>query len=417
MAQLSDDCFAFGGRLLGVDEALETVRNRLKCVVGTEKESLTSALGRVLAEPIVAPRNVPPHNNSAVDGYAVRFDDLCQDGETRLKIAGRLQAGDQAVEPIESGTAIRVFTGAAMPTGPDTIFMQEDCRENAGWLVVPNGISRGANYRFAGEDVREGETVLQPGRCLRPADLGLVASLGIASLAVRERLRVAVLSTGNELIEPGSKASPAAVYDANRYTLVGLLKRAGYDVTDAGIVGDLPDRLEDTMTRLSRDHHAIVASGGVSTGEADLVKQAVEDVGGKLHAWRLAIKPGRPVAIGQIGDCVFLGLPGNPAAVVVTYLILARPILAILAGQTQKNVAAQPVLASFDYRKKPGRREYLRVILNAENDPPTVKRFARDGAGILSSVVASDGLLALDEAITQVRSGDRLPFLAWSSFD
>lgn len=417
MAQLSDDCFAFGGKLLAVDEALATVSQRLDCLVGTEPVDLSRALDRILAAPMVAPRDVPPHNNSAVDGYAVRFADLNQGGESRLQVAGRLQAGDPATVSPSAATALRVFTGAAMPPGPDTIFMQEDCREEDGAVVLPAGMKKGANYRFAGEDVRRGETVLEPGKRLGPADLGLIASLGIDRLDVRERLKVAVLSTGNELLEPGEAARTGAVYDANRYTIGGLLRRAGYTVTDAGILPDRPEEVSTALDRLSRDHHAIIASGGVSTGDADYVKEAVEGVGGRLHAWRLAIKPGRPVALGQIGDCAFIGLPGNPVAVVVTYLVLARPLLAKLAGRSLPPVPAYPVIADFDYRKKPGRREYVRVTLSAEDGLPHVRRFPRDGAGILSSVVHSDGLLVLDEVMENIQAGDRLPFVPWTAFD
>lgn len=417
MAQLSDDCFAFGGKLLAVDEALATVSQRLDCLVGTEPIDLSRALDRVLAAPMVAPRDVPPHNNSAVDGYAVRFADLTHGKETRLPIGGRLQAGDPATASTGTATALRVFTGAAMPPGPDTIFMQEDCREEDGAVVLPAGMKKGANYRFAGEDVRKGETVLDPGKRLGPADLGLIASLGIDRLDVREPLKVAVLSTGNELLEPGEAARTGAVYDANRYTIAGLSHRAGYAVTDAGILPDRPEQVSTALSRLSRDHHAIIVSGGVSTGDADHVKNAVEAVGGRLHAWRLAIKPGRPVALGQIGDCAFVGLPGNPVAVVVTYLILARPLLAKLAGRSLPPVPAYPVIADFDYRKKPGRREYVRVTLAAQDGLPRVRRFPRDGAGILSSVVASDGLLVLGEPIEGIQAGDRLPFVPWTAFD
>ncbi|MEO1225785.1 MAG: gephyrin-like molybdotransferase Glp [Pseudomonadota bacterium] len=417
MAQLSDDCFAFGGKLLAVDDALATVSQRLDCLVGTEPVKLSEALDRVLAAPVVAPRDVPPHNNSAVDGYAVRFADLTQGQETRLPIDGRLQAGDPATVSPRAATALRVFTGAAMPPGPDTIFMQEDCRDKDGIVVLPAGIKKGANYRFAGEDVRRGETVLEPGTRLGPANLGLVASLGTDRLDVREQLKVAILSTGNELLEPGAAARTGAVYDANRYTIGGLLRRAGYAVTDAGILPDRPEQVSTALDRLSRDHHAIIASGGVSTGDADYVKDAVEVVGGRLHAWRLAIKPGRPVALGQIGDCAFIGLPGNPVAVVVTYQILARPLLAKLAGRSLPPVPAHPVIADFDYRKKPGRREYLRVSLAEGDGLPCARRFPRDGAGILSSVVNSDGLLVLDESIQGVQAGDRLPFVPWTAFD
>ncbi|MEM7442111.1 MAG: gephyrin-like molybdotransferase Glp [Pseudomonadota bacterium] len=417
MAQLSDDCFAFGGHLLQVDEALETVREHLSCVAGSQDVPVAQSLDRNLAQAIVAPRAVPPHNNSAVDGYAVYFADLVEGAETCLPIGGRLQAGDLLDGLLPRQSAVRVFTGAAMPPGPDTIFMQEDCREEDGYVVLPPGIKKGANYRFAGEDIEDGTTVLEPGCRLRPADLGLIASLGLPTVTVRKPLRIAVISTGNEITEPGDTPRSGTIYDANRYSMMGLLRHSGYEPTDAGIVKDDPEAVASTLNRLSQDHDAIVATGGVSTGEADYVKQAVEDIGGKLHAWRLAIKPGRPVALGQIGDCAFVGLPGNPVAVIVTYLMLARPLLAVLAGRVLPPLRPEPVTADFDYRKKQGRREYLRVLVSNTDGLPVAKRFPRDGAGILSSVVASDGLAVLDEDVKQIHTGDRLSFLRWSSFD
>ena len=422
MAQLTDDCFAFGGALTPVDEALAELDRRLVVVAGVETVPLSAAAGRFLAEDLVAPRTVPPHNNSAVDGYAVFFDDLSADGDTRLPVAGRVAAGHPLSGEAVPGTALRVFTGAPMPDGPDTIFMQEDCRVEAAaggeHVVLPPGIKRGANYRFAGEDIAAGATILSAGRRLHPRDIGLAASIGCDRLSVRKPLRAALFSTGDEVYEPGAETPAGGIYDANRHALAAALESLGCIVTDFGILADRREAIAGALADAVRGHDLVMTSGGMSTGEEDHVKAAVEEAGGRLHAWRLAIKPGRPVALGQIGHVPFIGLPGNPVAVLVTFLRVARPLILRLAGGAVTEPRHYPVRADFDYRKKRDRREYVRVSLaDGEDGMPVASKFPRDGAGILSSMVAADGLVELSEDTTRLDRGSIVPFLPFSEIE
>ncbi|WP_207458793.1 gephyrin-like molybdotransferase Glp [Azospirillum sp. SYSU D00513] len=414
MAQLSDDCFAFGGELMAVDRALSLLAERIGPVTGTERAGLGDALGRILAEEVVAPFDVPPHDNSAVDGYAVFFDDLDPAGDTRLPVTARVPAGRALGRPGRRGEAVRIFTGAPMPEGFDTVLMQEDCRTDGGDVLIPAGIKRGANRRKAGEDIREGQVILTSGRRLRPEDIGLLASIGRTALELRRPLRAAVFSTGDEVREPGAPLEPGCIYDANRYVLISALRQLGCAVTDLGI---LPDRVEDVRAALasaSRDHDVLVTSGGVSTGEEDHVKGAVE-AEGALHFWRLAIKPGRPVALGRVGTAALIGLPGNPVAVLVTFQRVARPILLRLMGAAADEPPLFPVRAEFAYKKKAGRREYVRVRLSRGADGGlTAVKHPREGAGILSSMVESDGLVELPEELTRVEPGMTVQFLPFS---
>lgn len=413
MAQLSEDCFAFGGALLPVEEALSLIEERVVPVTEGESIALAAALGRVLARDLTAPFDLPPHTNSAVDGYAVAFDDLSPDRERILKVGGRAAAGHPLSRRLRPGEAIRIFTGAPMPEGADTVLMQEDCVAEGDCVRLKPGIRRGANRREAGEDVGRGSVALAAGRRLRPADLGLAAALGFSELPVRRTLRVALLSTGDELREPGTPRSPGAIYDANRFLLTALLAGLGASVSDLGILPDREEALAEALQSAASTHDLIVTSGGMSTGEEDHMKRVVERCG-RLHFWRLAIKPGRPVALGQVNGVPLLGLPGNPVAVAVTFFILARPLILRLAGGVAPPPFSFAVRAGFSYRKKPGRREYLRARLEREGEALVARKFPREGAGILSSIVRSDGLLILDEARTAVAPGESLPFLPFS---
>jgi molybdopterin molybdotransferase len=412
MAQLSDDCFAFGGALLSVEEALARIEARVVPVVDSEIVPLREAAGRILARDLVATMNLPPHANSAVDGYAVALADLSPDCETVLAVGGRAAAGHPLDRALRRGEAIRIFTGAPMPEGADTVLMQEDCVATDGRVRLKPGIKKGANRRHAGEDIALGETALSAGRRLGPADLGLAAALGGHKLPVFRRLRVALLSTGDEVREPGTMLPPGAIYDANRFMLAALLSGLGCVVSDLGIRPDREAALADTLAAASAGHDLIVTSGGVSTGEEDHVKGAIERLGA-LHFWRLAIKPGRPVALGRVGAVPLIGLPGNPVAVVVTFAVLARPLILKLAGAATAPPRLFPVRAGFAYRKKSGRREYLRARLEREGHHLVAVKYARDGAGILSSIVQSEGLVILDEATSDLAAGaivDFLPF-------
>ena len=416
MAQLSDDCFAFGGALMTAGEALALLAERLDVVVGSETVPLRKARGRFLAADLAAPFPVPPHDNAAVDGYAVHFDDLDAERPSRLPVGGRIAAGQSVDRPVPRGEAVRIFTGAPMPPGPDTVLMQEDCALDGDSVVIPPGIKRGANRRHAGEDIEAGSVVLTKGRRLRAQDVGLAASIGCAALEVCAPLRVALFSTGDEIREVTDELPPGCVYDANRYALASLLDELGCEVDDLGILEDREDSVRTALAAAAGGHDLIMTSGGVSTGEEDHVRGAVEALGA-IHFWRLAIRPGRPLALGQIGRVPFIGLPGNPVAVMVTFMRFARPAILRLAGAADAHAAPRtfPVRAGFAYRKKVSRREWLRVSLHTgEDGMPYVTKFPREGAGILSSMVGSDGLLELPEELAAVEEGAMVDFLPFS---
>jgi molybdopterin molybdotransferase len=413
MAQLSDDCFAFGGELLSVDEALARIDERVSPVAKTETVLVGAACGRILARDIVAPMNVPPHANSAVDGYAFAHADLMADCETVLPVSGRAAAGHPLGRSVGRGEAIRIFTGAAMPEGTDTVMMQEDCVVEGERVRLRPGSKKGANRRHAGEDVAEGAVALTAGRRLAAPELGLAAALGSRELPVFRRLRVALLSTGDEVSEPGTPLAQGAIYDANRFMLAALLTGLGCTVTDFGIRPDREAALADTLAVASAEHDLIVTSGGVSSGDEDHVKSAIERLG-NLHFWRLAIKPGRPVALGQVGNVPLIGLPGNPVAALVTFVVLARPLILKLSGAVASTPRHFPVCVAFSYRKKPGRREYVRASLKRERDALVAIKYPKDGAGILSSIVQSEGLVIVDERTSELSPGATVDFLPFS---
>jgi molybdopterin molybdotransferase len=410
MAQLSDDCFAFGGQLMSGAAALDLLHSKTVALPESETVPLGAVLGRFLAADLVAPRAVPPHDNSAVDGYAVFHADLAADRDTVLPVGGRAAAGHPLGRPARRGEAIRIFTGAKMPDGVDTVMMQEDCVALDGAVRLRPGLKQGANRRRAGEDAMAGAVVIPAGRRLRAQELGLAAALGFAELTVYRRLRVAIFSTGDELAEPGASLPDGAIYDANRHTIAALLQGLGCAVTDLGIQPDRPAAIRDALAAAAA-HDLVITSGGMSTGDEDHVKAAVE-AQGSLHFWRLAIKPGRPVALGQIGRTPFMGLPGNPVAVMVTFLILARPLILRLAGASEIAPRTYRVRAGFAYRKKPERREYIRARLEADGPGGWIAhKFPRDGAGILSSMVQSDGFVVLDETLSRLEPGSEVDFL------
>ncbi|MDX1710511.1 MAG: molybdopterin molybdotransferase MoeA [Rhodovibrionaceae bacterium] len=414
MAQLSDDCFAHGGTLMTVGDALERLKASTEPVTEVERVALFQALGRILREHVVAPANVPAHPNSAVDGYAVFFDDLDPERETRLPVTGRASAGHPLDRAAGRGEAIRIFTGARMPEGPDTVMMQEDCRREGDEVVLRPGIKRGANARAAGEDIAAGATVLSDGQRLRAQDLGQAAAVGRTDLLVSRPLKVAVFSTGDELREPGQALEPGCIYDSNRYTVTALLRGLGCAVTDLGILPDQPDVVTRALEEAAGGQDLIVTSGGVSVGEEDHVKHAVETLGA-IHTWRLAIKPGRPIALGQVGRIPFVGLPGNPVAVMVTFLNVVRPLILRLMGGAELAPHHFKVRALFDHKKKKDRREWVRVrLIQDDAGVLAAAKFPRDGAGILSSMVESDGLVELPEEMTHLEAGSLVDFLPFS---
>ena len=426
MAQLTDDCFAFSGPLLPLRDMERLIGERITPVAETERVPLRNAHGRVSAADVVAPVDLPPFDNSAVDGYAVRHADLNPDDDTRLVISGRLTAGVRADMTLAAGQAIRIFTGAAMPSGADTVFMQEDVTAEGDGVIVPKGLKAGSNRRLAGEDVPAGRLVLPAGSVLQAPHIALLAALGLTDIAVRRRLKVAIFSTGDEVVEPGATRGAAAIFDANRYLLCALLERLGAVVTDLGIIADEPVELARALAKAASGHDLVLTSGGVSTGEADHVRGAVERIG-SLVFWRVAIKPGRPVAMGVIrpaprndhaagSGAAFCGLPGNPVAVFVTFVRVVKPLLLQLGGARPQSLLPLPVRAAFAYKKKKDRREYVRVALRLGQDGEVeAVKHPQDGAGILTSLTETDGLLEFPEDVTAITPGDRVGFLSYAA--
>jgi molybdopterin molybdotransferase len=415
MAQLSNDCFAFGGPLLSVDAVRALIVERVAPVAEPVDVPLIEADGRVLARRILAGVDLPPFDNSAVDGYAVRFADLALQGETVLPVRGRVAAGADTADTTPGRTAVRIFTGAPIPPGLDTVFMQEDVSLLSDRVTLPTGLKRGANRRLTGEDLARGGVACEAGRRLSPRDLALLAALGLATVPVSRPLRVAVFSTGNEIVSPGAPLRPASLYDANRFLLLALLRRLGCATSDLGILPDRREAVRDALETASASHDLLLTSGGVSTGEEDHVKAAVEGAGA-LTFWRLAIKPGRPVAMGVVNAKPFIGLPGNPVAVFVTFAHVARALVGRLSGEDFTPPPAFPVRADFAYRKKEGRREYVRVGLRSAPDGSLLAaKHPREGAGIITSLTQTDGLVELLEPITRIEPGETVRFLPYAS--
>jgi molybdopterin molybdotransferase len=390
---------------LRVDKAREAIRACLTPPAGVEKIPVRESLDRVLAQDIVPRINVPGHDNSAMDGWAVRSADLNSSQEIFLKEKGKALAGKPFNGTVSAGECVRVMTGAVMPAGADTVVVQEVCRADEERIAVPPGQKAGQNVRAAGEDLKAGVAVLHPGQRIRAAELGLIASLGIAEVQVRKRLRVAFFSTGDELASIGQPLKAGEVYDSNRYTLHGMLARLGVEVTDMGVVRDDPAALEKALLAASK-HDAIVTTGGVSVGEADFVKQLMAKLGEVLF-WKIAMRPGRPMAFGKIGNAYLFGLPGNPVAVMVTFYQFVRDALLFLGGRSDsfeipllKVESAQPI------RKVPGRTEYQRGILFAENNSWKVRTTGQQGSGVLRSMSEANCFIVLEHERGRVAAGE-----------
>jgi molybdopterin molybdotransferase len=412
-----NDCFAHDQKHLPAGDALAMLEQRVQPAVATETVPLAAAHGRILAETVISDRAVPGFDNVAVDGFAFAHGDLEPDRPTRLRLLeGRAAAGHPFTAHVPRGAALRVLTGAPLPAGADTVLMQEDAELDGRTVLIPPGIGAGANRRKAGEDIREGQAVLHSGQRLRPQDVGVAATLGRTELVVFCPLRVALFSTGDELSEPGQPLAPGATYDANRPILHGLLCGLGARVTDLGILPDRAEAVAEALAAAAAAHDAVITSGGVSRGDEDHVVRTIERLG-RLHFWQIAVKPGRPLAFGQLDRCVFIGLPGNPVAAVVCFLRFTRPVLVRLAGGLWPEPRIFLVPAAFVMKKKPGRREYLRARLTQGADGRlAVQRVEREGSGILTSLAEADGLVELAEEVTRVEPGDPVAFVPFSEF-
>lgn len=420
MAQLSmirdravADCGATAS--ISVDEALRRVRRWATAATAPETVPLVDALGRFLATDVVSPINVPGYDRAAMDGYAVHAADLNARVETRLPVGARVVAGHLLERDAMRGEAVRIFTGAPLPPGPDTVVMQEDCIPHGSFVRISPGAKAGAHIRRAGEDVRAGDVVLSRGERLAPQHLALAASIGCRELSVRKRLRVAVFSSGNELRDPGEALGRADIYDANRFALIGALRTLGGEVADLGVLPDDASTVQAELAAAARDRDVVLTSGAMSDGDEDHVKKAVGELGA-LSFWSLAIKPGRPIGMGRIGTTPFMGLPGNPVAAIVAFLALARPFALGLAGAREIEPRTLAVRSSFLHNKRAGRREYLSACLGRDEEGRAVARtLPRQGSHLLSSLATAEGFVVLRDDQTVIERGDVVDFLplAW----
>lgn len=390
--------------MISVADAQAHILAQVTRVAPPELVAIGSALGRVLAEDVQAAFDVPPTDNSAVDGYAVRSEDIPPGGARDFSVVAELAAGAVYDSPLGAGEALRIMTGAPMPAGAGTVYPQEIVQRAGPSVRVPAGPA-GVNVRHRGEDVRAGSTVLAGGTVLRPQELGVAASLGLPQLLVRQRPRVAILSTGDEVVEPGETRKPGQIFDSNRFSLHGLVRAAGGQTTDHGIVPDLYDVLHARLRAAAATADVVLTSGGVSVGDHDLVKAVLQDAGG-IDFWQVAMQPGRPLAVGRIGAAHFFGLPGNPVASMLTFHLFVRPALWKLAGRRELFPPRFHAVAVEPMSKKPGRREFKRGVLSYTGERWEVRITGPQGSGILTSMTMANCFVVIEEARGDVAAGE-----------
>ncbi|HRD50176.1 MAG: molybdopterin molybdotransferase MoeA [Candidatus Competibacter sp.] len=407
-------------RLLTLTEAIAAALHSISPIHATETVPLCDAYGRVLAADLPARLDAPPYDNSAMDGFALHRADLKPDAPTRLPVIGDALAGHPYAGTVPQGAAVRITTGGLIPEGPDAVVMQEQCliAPDERWIELEartaTRLRLGENIRRRGEDVRAGAVLLPGGLQLRPQDVALAAGQGYAVLTVARQLRVAVASTGDELHSPGVDLPPGAIYESNRYILMGLLKRLGCVVTDLGILRDDREAMLPVLRDAAATHDVLLTSGGVSVGAADWVKDVIAELG-TIQFWRLAVKPGKPVTFGRIGDCLVLGLPGNPVSVMVSFLLFARPLLRKRMAATPTEPLRVRAVADFSFRRKPGRREWLRARLRPDPERGWLAMiYPNNSSGALSSLSWADGLIDLPEDCAGIAPGDTVDYLPFS---
>jgi len=391
---------------LSVAEAQRRILEAVRPVRGTETCALRATLDRVLAEPVRSRIDVPAHTNSAMDGYAVRASDVAAAGEHRLQVAGDSFAGHPYREPVGAGQCVRIMTGAVLPEGTDTVVIQEEVAAEGDTIRLDGGRRSGDNVRAAGEDIAAGDLVLERGHRIGPADLGLLASLGLVELRVHRRLRVAFFSTGDELRSLGEPLAPGDIYDSNRYTLYAMLSHLGCELVDMGVVVDEPEAVRQAFLDAAACADVIISSGGVSVGEADYIKAMLNEVGSTAF-WKVAMKPGRPLAFGRVGEAGFFGLPGNPVSVMVTFYQFVKPALAVMQGAQPALPMTVEAVTESRLKKRPGRTEFQRGILDRdEAGRLRVRRTGAQGSGILRSMSQGNCFIVLDDACAGVEPGE-----------
>ena len=414
MTQLTNDCFKYNKKRISLEKAVSILEKRIKCVKKTQKVKLDKALGRIASKDIISKLNVPSFNNTAVDGYAFNYSDLNKHKETSLKLNGRIAAGQNFNKKIKKGEVVRIFTGAKIPEGTDTVIMQEDCDTNNDEIILKPGIFKGANIRKKGEDIKIGKKIIFKGSKLKAQDIALIASIGIKEIDVYEKLTVGIFTTGNELFEPGTKVSQSGIYDSNRYCLKNLLETINCSVKDYGIKKDNEKLIKSSLKKISKECDLIITTGGMSVGEEDYVRKVVEK-NGSLNFWNISIKPGRPVALGNIFKKPFIGLPGNPVSVMITFMKIGIPTINQLSGHLSNDNKAFNVITDFNFKKKTGRKEFLRVkLLKKSNGEVKIKNYPNTGSGVFSSMVETDGLIELPEKLSYLKKGTKVKFMPFS---
>lgn len=411
-AATPDCCFSNSSDMLSVEDAIASLLQHAEPITETEHVDLIDAANRVLATNISSTIDVPGFDNSAMDGYAFSSSDMERAQAEGLEITQRIPAGTTGT-PLQPGSAARIFTGAPVPEGVDTVAMQEICRIENKRMVLEKPVTAGANIRPRGNDIASGDTILESGSVLRAAQLGLAASVGVGSVDVYRTLKVAIFSTGDELVQPGTPLAAGQIYNSNRYQMHGLLQAQGCEVIDLGTVPDTFEATRQALLAGQEQADMVLTSGGVSVGEEDHVKAALESVG-ELTLWRIRMKPGKPLAFGKIGATPFIGLPGNPVSAFVTFLLFARPYLQLMQGRTTAEPLSYPVQAGFSYRAK-RRREYVRVRLRQDEETLIAESFARQGSDVMRSVAWSDGLVEVAED-SNIEPGDTVRFLPFSEW-
>ena len=400
---------------LSVDEATRRIQKQLQPLHGFEKIAIRSALGRVLYSDIRSTMDVPGHTNSAMDGYAIRSEDLPRKDAQTFELIGTAWAGKAFLGSIATRQCVRIMTGAPMPEGADTVVMQEHVQLDGNKVQIDTGHKQGQNVRLAGEDIAREQVVLETGRKLSPADLGLLASLGIGEVKVFRKLRVAFFSTGDELRSIGEQLEPGSIFDSNRYTLYGMLVRLGAETIDMGVIRDRREDIYEVFGEAAKYSDVIITSGGVSVGEADFVKECLDTLG-EITFWKVAMKPGRPLAFGRIGQSCFFGLPGNPVSVMVTFYMFVQPALRRLMGECETTPLLLQALCETPLSKKAGRTEYQRGIIGRDDTGQlTVSKTGAQGSGILNSMSQGDCFIILPLEIETVERGSWVTICPFSS--
>ena len=413
MVQLKKDTLSTERKLIKFKIALSKILKNISYKTRTKNLFVNDALGQLLAEDIFARRNVPPYSNSAVDGYAIRFNDTKNNLERTFTITGKYKAGSYYKEALKKMCTVRVLTGATLPKGSDTVIMEEDCQVNGNKIIFPNKIIKGINYRSLGEDIKIKDKIFSKGHKILPQDIGILSSLGLKKVKINIPLKINVFSSGDEIMNSHKKLDEGQLYDSNRPMIINLLLKIGCTVKDLGILPDNRKKILNNLISASKNCDLIISSGAMSLGDEDHIRDIIEK-NGSLDIWRLAIKPGRPVGYGYFKNTPILALPGNPVAAFVTFLIIGIPLIKKMSGAKHINPTKYKLPVNFIYKKKPGRIEYLRVRTININGRLMLEKFHKEGAGILTSTSWADGLAILDEETIQLNYNDLVNYISFN---